>query len=76
MIARPAALSSFLLTLANPALAHMGDHSRFALPEMAAHLLEWDHLFFLGLAGVIGIMAFRAGRRLEARRIHFNRRRD
>ena len=76
MLARTAALSSSLLTLASPALAHMGDHSHFALAEMAAHLLEWDHLFFLALAGVIGIMASRAGRRLEARRIRFNRRRD
>lgn len=53
---------------ASPALAHVGDHSHFTLEQLGEHLLEWDHLFLIGLAGAIGFMAFHAGRRSEARR--------
>ena len=52
---------------ANPAFAHPGDHSRFDWGALAGHLLEPDHLVFLALIVVVGLLAFVAGQRVERR---------
>ena len=59
-------LTVFYLALGpGPALAHPGDHSTFTLATLLGHLLEPDHLAFIALIIVAGIVAFRAGRRTE-----------
>ncbi|MGL5446453.1 MAG: hypothetical protein ACRDBL_04000, partial [Rhabdaerophilum sp.] len=58
-----------MIWLASPAFAHVGDHARFDFASLLAHLFEPDHLFFAGLTIVVGFLAFRAGRRAEARAI-------
>jgi hypothetical protein len=57
----------YLLLGAAPAHAHPGDHGHFSWSELAGHLFEPDHLFFAALTIVVGILAFRAGRRVERR---------
>jgi hydrogenase/urease accessory protein HupE len=49
--------------LTAPALAHPGDHSQMTLSQIAYHLAEPDHLFFIAIIVLVGIVAFRAGRR-------------
>ncbi len=48
---------------ASPALAHPGDHAGFGWSELAAYLFEPDHLIFILLIIVVGILASGAGRR-------------
>jgi hypothetical protein len=62
-------LSGMLLlpTLAGPAAAHPGDHTRMPLTELISHYAEADHLAFLALTVIVGWLAYRAGRRAEAR---------
>jgi hypothetical protein len=59
-----------LTALATPAIAHVGDHSAFALSEMAAHLLEWDHLLIAFAVVAAGLAAsnFYRKRMILARR--------
>lgn len=73
MVLRAGTLAASSIVLASPALAHAGDHSHYSLAEMASHLLQWDHLFIIGLAGLIGLAAFLIGRRSEARRVRSDR---
>ena len=61
------ALSLLLALAATPALAHPGDHLGMTLAMLAEHLFETDHIVFALLAGVIGVLAYRAGRRAEIR---------
>jgi hypothetical protein len=49
------------------ASAHPGDHSTFGWTSLATHLLEPDHLVFVALIVLVGILAFRLGRRAERR---------
>ena len=49
-----------------PALAHPGDHSAFTVATLLRHLLEPDHLVFIALIVLAGILAVRAGRRTAA----------
>lgn len=51
-----------------PALAHPGDHSAFSWAQLADHLFEPDHFVFLALIVITGVLAYRLGRRAEARR--------
>ena len=51
----------------SPALAHPGDHARFDWRALAGHLLEPDHLAFIALIVVVGLLAFSVGRRVERR---------
>ena len=61
-------LPSACLGLASTAAsAHPGDHSGFGWTSLATHLLEPDHLVFIGLIVLVGILAFRLGRRAERR---------
>jgi hypothetical protein len=54
--------------LATPAYAHTGDHSFIRTSAEALwHLLEPDHIVFAVLTVLVGILAYRAGRRAEAR---------
>jgi hydrogenase/urease accessory protein HupE len=55
------------LLAASPAFAHPGDHSHFDWAGFWAHLFEPDHLFFAAAALVASLLAYRAGRRAEAR---------
>jgi hypothetical protein len=53
--------------LATPGHAHPGNHARMGLLETIQHYAEPDHLAFLGLTVVVAWVAFRIGRRAEAR---------
>jgi hydrogenase/urease accessory protein HupE len=55
------------LFLPSLAFAHVGDHSHFDWVGFWAHLFEPDHLFFAAVTIVVGFLAYRAGRRAEAR---------
>jgi hypothetical protein len=52
---------------AGNASAHSGDHSSFDWISLAHHLIEPDHLVFVALIVLVGILAFRLGRRAERR---------
>lgn len=56
----------FIMTVI-PASAHPGQHAGMTVVDLARHLFEPDHVIFAGLAGLVGIFAYRAGRRAEAR---------
>lgn len=58
---------AMLAAAATPALAHPGDHAGFDFAALAAHVFEPDHIIFATLAGIIGVLAYKAGRRAEAR---------
>lgn len=47
--------------------AHAGDHAHFDWAGLLAHLVEPDHLFFAAVAIIASVLAYRAGRRAEAR---------
>ena len=49
------------------ASAHPGDHSTFGWASLAMHLIEPDHLVFVALIVLVGLLAFRLGRRAERR---------
>lgn len=55
-----------LMFAATPAFAHPGDHLGMDLVALAAHFFEPDHIIFATLAGVIGVLAYRAGLRKGA----------
>ncbi len=48
-------------------LLHVGDHTGISLNALGLHLLEPDHLIFAGLTVITGLLAYRYGRRVEAR---------
>jgi hypothetical protein len=48
-------------------LLHIGDHTGLSFNALGLHLLEADHLFFAAMTVVVGISAYRYGRRVEAR---------
>lgn len=52
--------------LATPAIAHPGDHARMSFVELVQHYAEPDHLVFLALTVIVGCLAYRWGRRVEA----------
>jgi hypothetical protein len=56
-----------LLFLPAPAFAHVGDHSGFDVASLLAHVFETDHIVFALLAVLMGVLAYRAGRRQEAK---------
>jgi hypothetical protein len=56
-------------------LLHIGDHTVMSLSQFGWHLIEADHLAFAALTIVVGILAYRQGRRVEAR-VHAQRRDD
>lgn len=56
-----------IVFLASPAFAHFGDHTVFALMDLLAHVFETDHIVFAAIAVLTGVLAYRAGRRAEAR---------
>ena len=53
--------------VATPALAHPGEHAQMSLLEIAKHYAEPDHLAFLALTVLVGWLAFRWGRHVEAK---------
>jgi hypothetical protein len=56
-----------------PAFAHVGDHSFVRTTADAMwHVLEADHIVFAVLTVLVGVMAYRAGRRAVAR-VHVNK---
>ncbi len=61
------AIASSLAGLATPAFAHPGGHAQMSLLEIAKHYAEPDHLAFLALTVIVGWLAFRWGRRVEAK---------
>ena len=46
---------------------HIGDHSTLRIDQLPWHLLEADHVVFMAFALIVGVMAYRHGRRVEAR---------
>ncbi len=62
----PAAILA-IAGMAGNATAHPGDHVRMSPTELIAHYAEADHLAFLALTVIVGWLAYRAGRRTEAR---------
>ena len=56
-----------LMALASPAFAHPGNHAGMGLIEFVQHYAEPDHLAFLALTVIVGIAAYRHGRRVEAK---------
>ena len=65
-LAIPLAVAAGVLAT-TPAAAHPGDHARMSLMELVTHYAEADHLAFLALTVIVGWLAYRAGRRVEAR---------
>jgi hypothetical protein len=61
-------LAAAAILAAAPASAHPGDHSRFSFTDLAAHVFEVDHLVFLALIVIVGLLAYRAGRRSAGKR--------
>jgi hypothetical protein len=59
--------SACLVLGATAASAHPGDHTDFGWRALAAHVLEPDHLVFIALIVLVGVLAFRLGRRTERR---------
>ncbi len=62
------AICLFLL-LPSAAFAHPGDHAHLGWASALMHLLEPDHIFFAIVTVVASVLAYRAGRRAEARAI-------
>ena len=58
-----------LSLLATPAGAHVGDHGGMTLSQLAEHFFETDHIVFAVLIVVAAVLAYRAGRRAEARAV-------
>ena len=50
-----------------PAFAHQGDHTGFDIAGLLAHVFETDHIVFAAIAVLTGVLAYRAGRRAEAK---------
>jgi hypothetical protein len=61
------AAAGLSLVAASTAFAHPGDHSRMSPLEFIQHYAEPDHLAFLALTVIVGVLAFRWGRRVEAK---------
>lgn len=61
------ALVTLLLAVPGTALAHPGNHGGMSVSEVIRHYAEPDHLAFLALTVIVGVLAFRWGRRIEAR---------
>lgn len=55
------------LVLPFSARAHVGGHAHFDWAGLFTHLFEPDHLFFAAVAIIASVLAYRAGRRAEAR---------
>jgi hypothetical protein len=53
--------------LPSAALAHPGEHAHLDWVGALAHLFEPDHLFFAAVMVIASVLAYRAGRRAEAR---------
>ena len=61
------AASPAVIAHAMPAQAHPGGHSHMSFLELLQHLTQPDHLALLALAVGVGLIAYRWGRRIEAR---------
>ena len=46
---------------------HTGNHTGLSYRQIAAHALEPDHLIFAAVTVLVGVWAYRHGRRVEAR---------
>ena len=66
-VATAAATAIATTIAAAPAHAHSGEHGHMSLLELARHFAEPDHLAFLAATVLVGWLAFRWGRRIEAR---------
>jgi hypothetical protein len=56
-----------LSALSSAASAHPGEHGHMSLVDIITHYAEPDHLAFLALTVIVGYVAYRLGRRTEAR---------
>lgn len=61
------AMCALLVLLPSAAFAHPGDHTHLDWMGLLTHLFEPDHLFFAVLTITASVLAYRAGRRAEAR---------
>ena len=66
-------MKPFLIALgvlfSSAALAHQGTHGHLDILGVLAHIFEPDHVIFAAIAIVSSVLAYRAGRRAEARAI-------
>jgi hydrogenase/urease accessory protein HupE len=62
------AICLFML-LPSLAFAHPGEHAHLDWASALAHLFEPDHIFFAAVTVIASVLAYRAGRRAEARAI-------
>lgn len=53
--------------VATTAHAHPGNHAHMSILEAIQHYAEPDHLAFLALTIIVGILAYRFGRHTEAK---------
>jgi len=60
----PAALG---IAIATTASAHPGNHTHMSLLDVVQHYAEPDHLALLALTVIVGVLAYRWGRRIEAK---------
>ncbi|MEZ5844407.1 MAG: hypothetical protein R3D27_11850 [Hyphomicrobiaceae bacterium] len=66
-MSRRLTLSALLLGMPHAALAHPGTHDRMYVLDLARHIAEPDHLAFAAVTLVVAVLAYRHGRRAEAR---------
>ena len=66
MLTRSIIVFSFAVA-GTPAFAHPGGHSHMSIREIVQHYAEPDHLAFLALVVIVGVLAYRFGRRIEAK---------
>ncbi|MCU0818457.1 MAG: HupE/UreJ family protein [Beijerinckiaceae bacterium] len=62
------AICLFML-LPSATFAHPGEHAHLGFVAALAHLFEPDHLLFAAITVIASVLAYRAGRRAEARAI-------
>ena len=64
---KPFAIAALVSLAPPPAAAHPGDHGHMSLLQIVQHYAEPDHLAFLALTVLVGVAAFRWGRRIESK---------
>lgn len=64
---RNSILAAVSMLGASAAQAHPGQHEHMSLAQIIQHYAEPDHLAFLALTVIVGGLAYRLGRRVEAK---------
>ena len=64
---RTSILMAVSMLVAGAAHAHPGQHEHMSITQLIQHYAEPDHLAFLALTVIVGGLAYRIGRRAEAK---------